>query len=254
MLLLFKINFEIPGDGEFQSGQIEFYCFNQRHQGEMWAAEVYGWNIISSHFRELNSPCLRSVLCWVKFYSLWDLWASSFFSIISWIQFKTPLPTVQLQLPLSQPSLHSNVLFIPGTQGYQGFLSPKLNSNLEIFRWLSFWKSYENQEYVTCHNITLRSCCYIHHRPASLFFSRYTKISELLLWCQQGTIQQPRNRQMLYNNGSEFRVAYLGYKVSGMVRTSGHGLAECNISFNYLHPFGFHHSSLESSFLLSIAQ
>ena len=59
---------------------------------------------------------------------------------------------------------------------------------------------------------------------------------------------------MLYNNGSEFRVAYLGYKVSGMVRTSGHGLAECNISFNYLHPFGFHHSSLESSFLLSIAQ
>ena len=149
MLLLFKINFEIPGDGEFQSGQIEFYCFNQRHQGEMWAAEVYGWNIISSHFRELNSPCLRSVLCWVKFYSLWDLWASSFFSIISWIQFKTPLPTVQLQLPLSQPSLHSNVLFIPGTQGYQGFLSPELNSNLEIFRWLSFWKSYENQEYVT---------------------------------------------------------------------------------------------------------
>ena len=149
MLLLFKINFEIPGDGEFQSGQIEFYCFNQRHQGEMWAAEVYGLNIISSHFRELNSPCLRFVLCWVKFYSLWDMWASSFFSIISWIQFKTPLPTVQLQLPLSQPSLHSHVLFIPGTQGYQGFLSPELNSNLEIFRWLSFWKSFENQEYVT---------------------------------------------------------------------------------------------------------
>ena len=58
--------------------------------------------------------------------------ASSFFSIISRIQFKTPLPTVQLQLPLSQPSLHSDVLFIPGAQGYQGFLSLELNSNLEI--------------------------------------------------------------------------------------------------------------------------
>ena len=128
MLLLFKINFRIPGDGEFQSGQIEFYCFNQRHQGEMWAVEVYCWNIISPHFRKLHSPCFCSLMGHVLF----TLWASSFFSIISRIQFKTPLPTVQLQLPLSQPSLHSDVLFIPGTQGYQGFLSLVLNSNLEM--------------------------------------------------------------------------------------------------------------------------
>ena len=70
MLLLFKINFEIPGDGEFQSGQIEFYCFNQRHQGEMWAAEVYGWkehHLISLQRIELSVSPFRSLLGQVLF-------------------------------------------------------------------------------------------------------------------------------------------------------------------------------------------
>ena len=118
-----------------------------------------------------------------------SLWVSSFFSIISRIQFKTPLPTVQLQLPLSQPSLHSDVLFIPGTQGYQGFLSLELNSNLEIVLHVSlFWKSYEIQEHV----ITERSWCCIHHLLASLFSFQHTKISKLLRWRQQEINQQPK--------------------------------------------------------------